>query len=69
MITRWGIKWHVGIMWHNCEPLLFHKRKDARAYIEKEYGYIKTREDLRRPPYNWRLPKAVRVNVIIEESK
>lgn len=69
MTTRWGVKWHVGIMWENCFPLLFLTRQKAREYIEARYGYIKTREDLRRPPYNWRLPQAVKVKVAIEELK
>ena len=67
MIERWTVKWHPGIMWHNCDPLLFQTRREARAYIEKQYGYIKTRADLRRDPYNWRLPKAIRVQVILKE--
>jgi hypothetical protein len=67
MIMRWGVKWHIGVMWDNCFPLLFLTRKDARAYIEKVYGYIKTRDDLRGPPHNWRLPKAIKLNVILEE--
>lgn len=67
MTTRWAIKWHVGIMWDDCFPLLFLTRKECRKQILHEYGYIKNRKDLRAPPHNWRLPKAVRVKVIIEE--
>lgn len=69
MTERWGVKWHVGIMWDCCKPLLFFRRQDARKYIESEYGYIKHRKDLRSPPHNWRLPKAVKVEVIIREPK
>lgn len=69
MSTRWGIKWHVGIMWKDCMPLLFLTRKEAREYIHDEYGYIKHRKDLRSPPHNWRLPRAIRVNVILEEVR
>jgi len=56
-------------MWHNCLPLLFQTRREAREHIETEYGYIKTRDDLRKPPHNWRLPKAVKLNVILKEKK
>lgn len=69
MTTRWSVKWHPGIMWHNCQPLLFFTRREARAFIQEHYGYIKTREDLRRPPHNWRLPTAVRVTVDIKEKQ
>lgn len=67
--VRWGVKWNAGIMWHNCKPLLFFRRQDARKYIAASYGYIKHRKDLRSPPLNWRLPKAVRVSVRIKECK
>jgi hypothetical protein len=44
--------------------LLFKSRAECRAWIEKEYGYIREREDLRRESHCWRLPQAVRVDVI-----
>ena len=53
-----------------CErgfPTLFHTRREARAYINKEYGYIVTRKDLRTEPHGWRLPIAVQIK--IKESK
>lgn len=69
MTTRWAVKWNGMIMWKDCKPLLFQTRKEARTYIEADYGFIKTREDLRRPPHNWRLPIGVRVEVIFKEIK
>lgn len=69
MTIRWGVKWHVGIMWNDCQPLLFQTRREARKYIESDYGFIKKRKDLREPPHNWRLPKAIRLNVILEEIR
>ena len=42
---------------------LFPTRAKARAYRDERYGYIREREDLRREPHGWRLPKAVRVTV------
>ena len=64
---RWAVRWHRGIMWHACLPLLFQTRRECRAYIEKEYGYIKRRPDLRAEPHNWRMPVATSVRVILRE--
>jgi hypothetical protein len=51
--------------WRTNQPrLLFRTRAECRAWIEKEYGYIREREDLRREPHCWRLPQAVKVKVI-----
>jgi hypothetical protein len=46
-----------------CRPLLFRTRAEARAWINKRYGYIRTRKDLRAEPHGWLFPKAVRVEV------
>lgn len=51
----------------NCMPLFFMTRRECRAYIQDAYGYIKKRDDLRAEPYGWRLPKAVRVEIILRE--
>lgn len=69
MTVRWGVKWNGNIMWHKGEPLFFHKRKEARIYIDANYGYIRERADLRRPPFNWKMPKAVKIEVSIKEIK
>lgn len=45
-------------------PQLFRTRRECRAWIEEHHGYIRTREDLRRPPHNWRMPRAVKVDVV-----
>jgi hypothetical protein len=67
--VRWTLKWvslgDTHIMWHECQPLLFRTKREARDYAEREYGYIKERQDLRMPPHNWRMPKPVRVDVIL----
>jgi hypothetical protein len=71
-ISRWGALWRSynaldgkreHLLCENGNPLLFRTRAEARAYIAKRYGYIKEREDLRREPHGWMLPKAVRVKV------
>ena len=46
-----------------CLPVMFLTRRDARAFIEEKYGYIRTRKDLRAQPHGWRLPVPVRVKV------
>lgn len=51
-----------------CLPKLFRTRARARAWIQEQYGYMKHRHDLRRGPHGWRLPKAVRVTVKVEET-
>jgi hypothetical protein len=72
---RWALQWRSEnkidgkqswIIWRNCLPLLFLDRKKARAYAEKEYGYIKERKDLRCEPHGWRMPRPVRVRVKLE---
>jgi hypothetical protein len=50
-------------------PVLFLTRKEARKFIKSEYGYIKTRKDLRVEPHGWRLPVPIRVKVISMEDK
>lgn len=74
MSKRWAVKWEG--LYHSdglfesefgSRPLLFSTRAQARKYINEEWGYIRTRPDLRRPPHNWRMPEAVRVEVILKE--
>ena len=48
-------------------PLLFKTRKLCNEFIQKEYGYYKDRADLRSEPFGWKIPKAVRVLVTLEE--
>lgn len=50
-------------------PELFKTRKDCRAWIRLHYGYIASRPDLRTEPHGWRVPRAVRVHVTIEEVR
>lgn len=48
-------------------PALFKTRKQARDYIEKRYGYIRSRPDLQSEPHGWRMPKAIRVTITPNE--
>lgn len=50
-----------------CRWLLFRTRDAARDYIKSRYGYIAKRKDLREPPHCWRMPQAVKVEVILRE--
>ena len=74
MAERWAIQWYSRnrldgetrhFMWGCGFPLLFRTREKAREYISDHYGYIRTRQDLRSEPHGWRLPRAVRVEVIL----
>ena len=70
--SAWGILWRSdNRLDGKCEHLfirfgsygLFQTRKACRDFIEEEYGWIRARDDLRREPYGWKMPKAVRVSI------
>ena len=67
---RWAAQWRFhdafgSILWDKGHPVLFRTRQKARDWIQFQYAYIKARKDLRSAPHNWRMPRAVRVEVII----
>lgn len=68
--VRWGGQWKHSdgdhILFENRIPALFRTRREARAYIEEKYGYIRRRPDLRAAPHHWRVPQAVRVEIRIK---
>ena len=47
-------------------PVMFRSRSEARAYRDKEYGYIRKRIDLKLEPHGWKLPRVVRVRANYE---
>lgn len=47
--------------------MVFATKASAQRHIRQHYGYIAKRQDLRRPPFCWRMPKAVRVTITIAE--
>ena len=51
--------WHSKDDDHNCDPLLFKTRREAREYNNREYGYLKKRADVR--DYGWKVPKVVKM--------
>lgn len=68
--NRWAILWDSG------GPLdglvgqpetgmtrLFRTRREAREYKELHFGYIRYREDLKKAPHWWKVPKVVKVTV------
>lgn len=64
--TGWGVRFRTKdgpehLLKRGYVPALFATKREAMEWIEQEFGYIRHREDLRRPPHNWRMPKAVRV--------
>jgi hypothetical protein len=72
-IIRWGAEWRQRnrldgetrylICRTDLMPALFRTRREARALIEREYGFIRHRPDLRAEPHGWRMPVAVRVEI------
>jgi hypothetical protein len=71
MPIRWGAQWRTREFTHlMCQeriPVLFRTRADARKWIENNFGYIRTREDLKIAPHWWKMPIAVKVRVEISE--
>jgi hypothetical protein len=72
----WAGQWHSKssldgdvrhILYENCLPVLRRTRSEMREYIEQKYGYIRDRADLRQQPHGWRIPQAVKVEIIIAQ--
>ena len=68
-LRAWAVEWDMDqgrVLYWPEGPRhwqLFPTRRQARAYIEEQMGYIRERPDLQGPPHNWRMPRAVRVSV------
>lgn len=58
---------HIFPEFEGSMTLLFKTRDVARAWLKKRFGYLKNREDLKGPPFNWKMPQVVRVEVTIKE--
>jgi hypothetical protein len=72
-VSDWGLLWRScsfldgrreHLIREDCLVKMFRTRREARAYAQEKYGYIKTREDLRREPHGWRMPAPVRVSIL-----
>ena len=47
--------------------LVFHTRREAREHLKANYGYLRTRPDLKAEPHGWKMPQVVKVVVSIKE--
>ncbi len=80
-LRAWGVQWYSRnrvdgesrhLQWQpvpdGCpgDFILFRTRAQCRAYIDQHYGYIRERPDLLREPHGWRVPRAVRVKVVLD---
>ena len=73
----WALKWDTtnaldGRRTYFCGeggtiPALFKTKAQATKYARETWGYLNKRPDLRAEPHCWRIPKAVRVRIKIEE--
>ena len=80
-LHAWAVEWHSRnrldgdsrhLTWdlRDCGRYhLFRTRAECRAFIEDRYGYIRDREDLRREPHGWFMPRAIRVVVVPETER
>lgn len=76
---RWGVEWYTknsldgerrDLQWRTpCVPAVFLTRREAREWIKAEWGFLRGRKDLRAEPHGWRMPQAVRVEVIVRRAK
>jgi hypothetical protein len=76
VLTRWVPAWYSRnqldgekcyFMVFGQIDFIFRTRRECRAAIKKRWGYIATRQDLRAEPHGWRVPRAVRVCITVEE--
>ena len=76
--NKWAIKWRSKnrlngkrehFIFRDCQPKLFRTRWQARDFIKAEYGYIKDRPDLKAEPHGWKMPIAVKVEIVINEVR
>jgi len=77
-LTRWVPAWYSRnrrdgesryfiVLDHDQRDFVFRTRRECRATIKERWGYIATRRDLRAEPHGWRLPRATRVRITVEE--
>lgn len=68
----WGVLWRSDnsldgstrrLMLDCGVPLTFRTRRAAREFIQKRWGYIASRPDLRAEPHGWRMPEARKVEI------
>ena len=62
--SEYLLRWTIGDV---SMVRLFRTREVARSYIRSEFGYIRSRPDLRAEPHGWKMPVAVKVEVGVKE--
>ena len=72
-LRAWAVEGHIrnrsdgdrrDLVWNRTDRFrVFETRRECRAYIEGDWGFLRTRPDLRAEPHGWRIPRAVRVTV------
>jgi len=65
---RWSVNWQGRLQGEGGELPLFITRRECREFIQKKYGYIKDRPDLRAPPFHWKMPKPIRVIIAMDPT-
>lgn len=78
-INLWSVLWRSKnrldgtsehLLWEKPgRPAIFATRRETREWIEKEFGYIRHRADLRAEPHGWRMPIAVRIVITVRGEK
>lgn len=70
--VKWGLLWRSdnrldgstrNIMGKAGVPFIFQTRREARAFAEEHYGYIRQRPDLKGEPHGWRMPLPIRISI------
>jgi len=78
---RWAIQWRSDnkldgyterFLWDwkdpdRVSPILFRTRREARAFINERYGYIRERPDLKSEPHGWKCPRPIKVRVTLDQ--
>ncbi|KKN76881.1 hypothetical protein LCGC14_0365320 [marine sediment metagenome] len=76
MTNLWAAEWRSKniqdgesrhILYDNCLPALFRTRRECREYIKARYGYIAHCPDLQTEPHGWKVPKAIKVDILRQE--
>ena len=74
-MIRWAVKWssknklygyQEHFMYDRCCPLLFTSRAAAKTYVNDVWGYLRNRPELRKEPHGWRMPKPIKVRVVLK---
>jgi hypothetical protein len=74
---EWAVLWRSNnrldgkrewLLREDCVPVLFATKAAAKEWIDKQYSYIRNRPDLRAEPHGWRMPIAIKVQVVLQRK-